>query len=483
MQQNNPQFQPQANMPQGPIPATVGNAPNVPSPVGSPPRMPMPGGKSASGGKKKKFVIVFAVVLMVILVLFGALAAIKKIIGNKPTQTSGEVTLTWWGFWDDKSVIDPLIKEYESQNPNVKINYETQSHEAYRERLTSSLARGKGPDIFRIHNTWVPMFTKDLAALPSDVMTSQEYEDTFYKAAVDSLTVGKNIVGIPLQYDGLGLFINQDIFTTYGKFEPKSWDQFRKTANDLKIYEGQALTQSGAALGSTVNVDKWEEILAMLFIQNGADLAKPSSDRSILALNYYKLYSQKDKVWDDIQAPSTLAFSTGKLAMMFGDSTQAYEIKDKNPAIKFKVIPVPQLPKFTGEEPDITYASFWAEGVWAKSPAQAEAWKFLKFLTTQENLTKLHKAEELSATVYPEIYPRKDMQQLLANDRYVGGIVKLAPTARTWFMASDTGDGDSGLNTELSKIYKSIVDNPDFETKIDKLDANLPSVLAKYGLR
>ena len=48
-------------------------------------------------------------------------------------------------------------------NPNIKIRYEKQSTQDYQERLANTLASGKGPDIFEIHNTryqdsWHPPF-------------------------------------------------------------------------------------------------------------------------------------------------------------------------------------------------------------------------------------------------------------------------------------------------------------------------------------
>jgi hypothetical protein len=93
--------------------------------------------------------------------------ALKLMTGSKNTS-SGQVT--WWGLWEESSIITPLIASYESTHPGVKITYVKQSQQDYRERLTNALAKGTGPDIFSFHNSWVPMFRGDLDSLPAGVM-------------------------------------------------------------------------------------------------------------------------------------------------------------------------------------------------------------------------------------------------------------------------------------------------------------------------
>ena len=54
------------------------------------------------------------------IILLGLLAFIlPKLIGRM--GKGGEVNLTWWGLWEDDSVVAPLIAEYQQANPNVKI--------------------------------------------------------------------------------------------------------------------------------------------------------------------------------------------------------------------------------------------------------------------------------------------------------------------------------------------------------------------------
>ena len=114
---------------------------------------------------------------------------------------------------------------------------------------------------------------------------------------------------------------------------------------DLTIKDDQGVvTQSGVALGRTENVDHWPEILALMMLQNGVDLSSPIGKPAEDAL-FFTVFSTVDGVWDATLPPSTQAFAAGKLAMYIAPSWCAFEIQLQNPNLKFKTVPLPQLPK------------------------------------------------------------------------------------------------------------------------------------------
>ena len=76
----------------------------------------------------------------------------------------------------------------------------------------------------------------------------------------------------------------------------------------------------------------------------------------------------ENSVWDQTLDPSLSAFSQGKLAMYFGYSADYFAIKQANPNMSIKVVPVPQL--LTDKRVNI--ASYFAEGVSSNSKNQKE---------------------------------------------------------------------------------------------------------------
>jgi multiple sugar transport system substrate-binding protein len=427
-----------------------------------------------------KIFIFLGIGLFVILLIFLGLNFFNN---AKPSST----TLTWWGLWEDESIAAPVISAYEASHQNVKVTYVRQSQQDYRERLTSALAKKTGPDIFTFHNTWVPMFRNDLDSLPATVMGPSDYAKAFYPIASSDLVSGSSIVGIPLEYDAITLYINEDIFNKAGKTPPTTWDDLRAVSKELTVKDDQGvITQSGVALGRTENVDHWPEILALLMLQNGADLANPIGPLSEGALTFFVQFSTVDGVWDATLPPSTQAFAAGKLAMYIAPSWRAFEIQQQNPNLKFKTVPIPQTPKDNPSQPDITYATYWAQGVWSGSTKKAAAWDLLKYLSTQDSLQKLF-AGQSKVRSFGEPYPRPDMANLLASHPLVGSIINQAPGAETWYLASRTFDGPTGINTLLTKYFADAINSvADGKATADKAlttaASGVAQVLAQYRL-
>ena len=446
------------------------------------------------GGAKKIILIVVTLLILAGLGFFVYKFVLPRLVTQK------EVELTWWGIWEEESVVAPLIEEYQAQNPKVKIKYVKESPQDYRERLTNAIARGEGPDIFRIHNSWVPMFKNELDNLPASVMSAAEFSQTFYPVAATDLTSGTGLLGIPLEYDGLALYINEDIFNSSGKSPPVTWDDLRALASELTVRNDQGnITQAGVALGTTANVDHWPEILALMLLQNKVNLIKPNecfnkpgasgADAKIClgadALGYFARFTNTDRAWDATLPPSTIAFSSGKVAMYFGPSWRAFEIKLKNPNLKFKTVPLPQVAKSDPKDPNTAYATYWVEGVWARGENKEAAWNFLKFLSTKESLTKLYE-NAAKIRLFGQPYPRIDMADLLKDEAVIGSIIQAAPDAQSWYLQTRTFDGPTGINSQVNKYFEDAVNAVNSGTSAEKaLDTTakgVSQVLGQYGL-
>lgn len=431
----------------------------------------------------RKFPIrLFLILILVVGLIVGLVFAYGKFLGKKTVETK---TLTWWNLWEDESIVKPLIAEYESKNPNVKINYIKQSPQDYRERLSSVLAKGEGPDIFVFHNTWVPLFVRELDAMPASFSSAADIAQNYYYVVSADLSSQGRILGIPLGYDALTLFINEDLFKEAGLNPPETWVDLRNDAKILTKTENGKIIQAGVALGRTENVDHWQEILALMMIQNGVNFTNPDISLVENSLMFYTIFSKTDRVWDETLPSSTEAFASGKLAMYFGPSWRAFNIKDANPNLNFRTIPIPQVPKENPDDPDISYATYWAQGVWSKGKNKDLAWDFLKFLSSKDSLEKLFKQASLQRG-FGQAYPRSDMANLILDHPILGSIVKLAPNAKSWYLASRTFDGPTGINSQLSKYFEDAVNainnQEDPENTSDTLAQGIKQVLTQYGL-
>jgi len=416
--------------------------------------------------------------ILIILIILGAAFVVYRFVLPLVRQPE-EVTLTYWGLWESSSVMNEVLADWEREHPKIKVSYAQQSSEEYRERLQSALARGEGPDIFRFHNAWVPMLKNELEPVPATVMDAATYEDTFYPVAVSSLRSGATYMGIPLEIDTLALFYNQDIFTAAAVEPPQTWDELRQLASQLTLRDDEGRIQrAGVALGTTSNIWHWSDILGLMMLQNGADLANPLGALAEDALSFYTIFSKTDRVWDETLPSSLMAFATGKTAMFFGYSWDVFEIKNANPNLDFRITTAPQLPGT-----DIAWASFWVEGVSKKSQNKAAAWEFLKFLSSKETMQELYQAES-RVRLFGEPYSRTEMASTLQADPMVAPFINQAPKAETWYLCSRTFD--NGINDKMIQYFEDAVNavnaGENLEGALETAASGVAQILAQYGL-
>jgi len=422
---------------------------------------------------KKLVLILFAVLgLLVVGVYFLA----RYFFGG-----FGTTTLEYWGLWEPESVYTTVIADYQKLHPNVTINYKKKSQLQYRDTLSTALKGTTPPDIFRYHNTWLPMLKNNLSPVPTSAYSAGAYKATFYPVAQKDLYSAGSYYGIPLEIDTLALYVNENIFTQAGLAYPSSWPQeFLDTARKLTVRNGERIERAGAALGNAGNVTHWQDIMSLLLLQSGVEIANPTGSLAEEALSYYTGFQTLDQIWDETQDESKLAFAKGNLAMYFGYSWDYFDIKAINPALVFKVVPAPQLPDKT-----VNLASYWVEGVAKNSKKQSVAWDFLKFISSEEELTKLYTAAA-KYRGFGEPYGRVDMATMLAGEPTVSVFINQAKTAQSSYLSSLTWDGTGGINSRISRYYADAINSAknqsDQKQALETVVLGVNQVLSGYGL-
>ncbi len=403
-----------------------------------------------SQDNKNKYLIIGGAAFLFLLIFFFIL---KLIFGFG--ASAKPVSLTYWGLWEDQNIMQPLIDQYEAQNKNVKIDYvkmDPQDH--YREKLISRIKNNQSaPDILRFHNTWLGEITDVVAPLPSDVMSNGEFAKTFYPVQVKDLKVGNYYYGIPLMIDGLVLVYNSDLFKKAGiNNSPVTWEDVINDVSKLtvKSKDGQIIT-SGMALGTASNVDHFSDIFGLFLVQNGGNIRKLDQPEATGALESYRKFAEApNNFWSESLPSSVNAFIQEKVAMIIVPSWEILTIKATNPEIGLKVIPVPEIP---GGSP-VSIASYWVEGVSKQSKNQLEAWKFLKYLSDRDNMTKLYELQS-KARLFGEAYSRVDLAITLAQNEYLGAVIKEADSFVSVPTISRTYD--YGLNDQINSYIQNAI--------------------------
>ena len=445
---------------------------------------------------RKKIIFI---ALFFIFIIIGGLFVVRLMGSRKESQQNNaavkEVKLVYWGLWEEVDTIKPVIDEYVKNRQNVTIEYIRQDPTQYRERLQASIDRGEGPDIFRFHNSWVPMMNEHLAPLPKEIMSDEEFAQTFYPVAASDLSVSGNYYGLPLEIDGLLLYYNQDILDGANVPVPKTWVDVQNTVPELTVKEGNSIVTSAIAMGTAENIEHFSDLLGLMMLQNGTDLKSSlfqcadsqSTSCAVETLAFYRKFAEPpNNTWDNTLENSILAFAQGKVAMIFAPAWQAEIIRSINPDLEFRTAKVPQLPCNTVPCPQIHWASYWVEGVSPKSENQTEAWLFLKFLIQKDTLQKYYQEQAKVRTLFGEPFSRVDMAGELKDNQYLSPLIEEAPDMQSFYLASKTNDGETGINSSLNEYLKNAVNSlsegVSEESALETADNGFKEVFERFNI-
>jgi ABC-type glycerol-3-phosphate transport system substrate-binding protein len=366
-------------------------------------------------------------------------------------------TLTIWSTRDDEQFMQGAIKEYQKAHPYANFKVIKQSSLNYRTRVQAQIAQGNGPDIFLMHQTWSPMYlqTRTIAAMPQSLGSVDEYTKAFYPIVKDSFVNNGKLYGVAPFVDGLVLLVNEELLGERKVEPPNTWDEFFTAAQKLNAIDSEGnLTIAGAAIGTTNNIDYWSDLLGLLYLQQPeTDLTNPATDKGADVIRFYTQFAlpknKLDRSWDAKMDNATKLFTNGKVAMIVSTYEKALEIKAANPALKFRAVPMPQLPT-----KNITWGSFWGYGVSNSSPQKEQAWTFLLFLSSVQG-EKIFDQGIKAKTGHPLPYSRLDLQKEQVNDPLIGAVVTQAPLMKSWYLCF--GTQDQGLNDSIITAYQGSV--------------------------
>ncbi|EKD47325.1 MAG: hypothetical protein ACD_66C00115G0001, partial [uncultured bacterium] len=423
--------------------------------------------------------------------------------GGSSSATLENVELTVWRVFDDDDAFDTIINNYRVIHPNVKINYRKLRYDEYENELIRAFAENRGPDIVSLHNTWLPAYQVLLAPMPESVnltyqetqgtlrketvvvsrteptMSMRQLESTFveqiaqdvildYQVDTDVSPVEK-IYGLPLAMDSLALYYNKDLFNTAGiATPPQSWGEFQDDVIALTTYDKSGnVDQSGAALGTSQNVERASDIVSLLMMQNGtamtdqknkitfntitndvADGVFPGFD----AVSFYTDFANPTKevyTWNNTFDSSFESFTNGETAMFLGYSYHIPLIQTASPKLNYGIAPVPQISG--GRE--INFANYWVESVTASCDNPDWAWDFVQFETSEDQVVSY-----LDAAKKPTALRNLISSQL--NDSYLGAFAEQTLTAQSWYHGYDSGVMEDVFEDLINAVLSGSYEDP-----------------------
>jgi ABC-type glycerol-3-phosphate transport system substrate-binding protein len=416
-----------------------------------------------------------------------------------------EVTLEFWGLWDNSDDWEEIIEKFESetynfngQKINVSINYSKKDFNSYEETLAKTKEKNSEPNIFMINNNWLEKYINQLEPLTGNDNYAEEYKlikyeellEIFSAETLRNLIYKNELYGLPTYSDSLALFYNKDLFLE-AEIEnpPLTWKEFKETAKKLTILDkNDEIVQSGASFGCGKNIDRSSDILSLLIIQGGAKMI--DFDRNIdinkeieintvngiekrtpgeRAVIFYTEFSDPEKetyIWDCEQEEAIKSFANGKTAMFIGYSYQIKNLLALNPDLDYAISKMPQLENST----IINFSNIWTPVVSKNNNCLVKpmelsdeidcskiAWSFLNFATREEN-SKIY----LNST--GKAAARKDLlSEQIGSDNKINAFASQVETAINYNKFNDRIDG---ILVEM--INETCLDRDDLNKIIDE---------------
>lgn len=271
----------------------------------------------------------------------------------------------------------------------------------------------------------------------------------------------KSIYAVPFYVDTLALFYNKDLLNAAGvAVAPSTWEDFIAAVKKLtKIDATGTIIQSGAALGTTANVQRSSDILSVLMMQNGTQMTDergrvtfdsipkgtPSGvNPGLDAVTFYTDFAnptKEDYTWNAAFPDSLEAFSNGQTAFFLGYSYDIPLIESAAPKLNYAIAPLPQI---SGGK-SVNYANYWAYGVSKTSKAADYAWNFLLYATSPDNVNNY-----LTAASRPTASRSLISSQL--EDEQLGVFAGQLLTAETWYHGQDEAAMEKAINDLANTI-------------------------------
>ncbi len=311
-------------------------------------------------------------------------------------------TVMRWSIWDKDltAYYQPLIDEFEKQNPDLKIEMVDLGSSDYQTVLGTQLT-GSGSDFDIVTIKDVPGYTtlvnKGVLEPLDEYIAKDNVDLAAFKGLTDQITVEDKLYELPFRSDFWVVYYNKDVFDAAGVDYPTNdmtFDQYDELARKLTVdVPGQEVY--GA------HYHTWRSAVQLFGILDGKNTILDGTYDFLKPYYEMVLAEQEDGICQDYATLKTSnlhysgAFSQGNVGMMNMGTWFIATMIDKIKSGEYTDCAnwgIVKYPHADGVEPGSTLATITALSIPASAPHKEDAWKFVKFVCGEEG------AEIIAAT-------------------------------------------------------------------------------------
>ena len=418
------------------------------------------------------------IILIVFLILLSA-------VFFKPSNKSDNEVIFWTLQMSDFApYMNKVIKEFEAQNPQIKIKWVDVPFSEGEKRTLASVLSDNPPDLINLN----PDFSALLAQRGALYEINDEYASQFNKEIINSLKYNGKLYSLPWYATSAVTIYNKALLEKSGADMPLTYEDIALIAPEIKEKTGYLKRSDlytigvGQAIGSGVLTLIGPAILLTgqsAWLAYGVTASNINSEKSVYVFDYFK------SLYDKALIPKESVTQTHREALekymaeqivFFQAGANFLNMIKENAPSTYKNTDV--APQFTGElgQYDFSLMNF---VIPVRAKHKEEALKFALFLTNYENQLELAKLTNVLAvneqTLKDDFYTLYDKDDLIAKARVISAkqLNKIEPSFKTM---KDQKEVNTIVNTAVQQILlnknttKKILD--DVFNKINLLEAD-----------
>ena len=314
---------------------------------------------------------------------------------NYEGQDGETTTITFFGNKyepENVMVIEEIISGFMTENPGIRVSYESLKGSEYFEALRKRMASGKGNDVFMVnHDILLELQHKGQVADLSSLSVIPEYTGQMRSQMEEN----GEIYWVPTTVSAFGLYCNMDLLKEHGQEVPQNLGEWEEVCGYFKnrgitpVIANNDISLKTLAIGygfySVYQEERQAEVFAQ--INRGEETLSGylSSGFSIVESFIRKGFIDGEKALDTKKTSDDLEeFIKGESPFMLTGAWAAGRVSAMQPEFGFEVHPLPVLEdgSLLVINPDTKLS------VNAGSGHLDAAMKFVEYFTRAENIQK-----------------------------------------------------------------------------------------------
>jgi multiple sugar transport system substrate-binding protein len=151
------------------------------------------------------------------------------------------VTLRFWALGREGEVVQELVRDFERENPDIRVQVQQIPWGAAHEKLLTAYVGGATPDLGQIGNTWISEFATLRAIEPLDARLGGGVDSSrFFSGIWDTNVLDGHTYGVPWYVDTRVVFYRTDVLARAGYHTmPTTWAEWRTAMEAVKRTVGK----------------------------------------------------------------------------------------------------------------------------------------------------------------------------------------------------------------------------------------------------